>query len=274
MTTKSVVFHLLPFAYTFQSRIQTKSYLARIIAREHFVIFFVTYYSLFHFHFTLESASNTVWQVLLAYLLFYSVYEVGYALNDEVSVRYEVVPTRRLAHPVNMPAFVAAHLVWFLGLMWLLTTRYGESLPIILGISILLAGMELVHNLYGVRHPVQRVYTFCALRILRYTFVVALLSPAATWYAFVVMLPPLIEGILTYLDAHGLVVRTFQPVPLPVPYLILMPIKLVLLGSVFWPLILPDLIILGAYGTREAIRQRRGETNRSSEKPPHRRSRS
>lgn len=257
LTEKIVIaVHLVPFAYTFCTRINTLyNLVAGVFLQEYFVVYFVATYALFGSNLSWERALEALWLVFLAYLLFYSVYEIGYAINDQVSAHLETNPTRRNVDNLKLTTFVASHCVWFLALLALLTTAYGISVWEPLAVSALLVGIELVHNLYAIRHSHFRLCTFSALRVVRYVYVLLVLAPATAWCALVVLLPALMKAISSYHNLHRGNDQMFLPIPFAVPYLAFLPVQLLILGLSRWPLILPNLMILGAFATISVFRR-------------------
>ncbi|RLF47135.1 MAG: hypothetical protein DRN20_06320 [Thermoplasmata archaeon] len=108
-------FHLLLYAYAYTTRIKSIRALVIRLATEYFVILWVVYYSLYGSHFGWNTLSSFLIHAVFAYVAFWALYELGYFINDAVSIRFEQSPTLRLAHlrRQDIWLFLASRVLWF-----------------------------------------------------------------------------------------------------------------------------------------------------------------
>jgi len=151
----------VPCFYYLLSRVVSLWQLLRILLTEHFII---TLYIISQMK---ESLILILEKILLAYILFYSIYEIGYIINDATISKYEDTPTTRvIANYINIYFFILIRIFPVIAILFLMSwsswSLYG-SLALLIYIGL--------HNILVAISSPYRVYTFLVLRILRYIYI-------------------------------------------------------------------------------------------------------
>lgn len=168
---------------------------------------------------------------IVAYLAFIAVYEIGYIVNDFISVRYENKPRKRLSNwepsTTLIYLWIAIRVVVFLLLTWWLH-QFGSSLW--WTYYLVLAFVFYLHNV--LKRKEYKVFTFMSLAILRFyaplfpfldtAFLTTTINGILLFYVFF--------RTLTYIDSKDLLMmpsRTSFDFK-TVYYLILLPVSLLI----------------------------------------------
>lgn len=144
---------------------------------------------------------------IAAYLAFISVYEIGYIINDFVSVKYEINPRKRLGvwnpTPAIIYSWIGIRIASFLFFAYLLNQL---SSPVWWGFYLILSFVFFLHNV--LRKKGYKIFTFISLAFLRFY---APLFPLVEniWIAqtyLAILLFYVFFRTLTYIDSKGLLV--------------------------------------------------------------------
>jgi len=133
---------------------------------EGIIIFPTLYLSMFGLHITLPLLMTYTIAYIISWLLMNVIYDMLYALNDSIFVRYEDRPTlRRYIEGINLVALIITRLIYMVTISILLVVV--AKIPYInVLIAILLLLITLfIHN--SIRIKLWRVYSIGALRFVR-----------------------------------------------------------------------------------------------------------
>ena len=183
----------------------------------------------------------------MAYILFISLYEIGYFINDRFSIKWEIQPTiRNLSYSLNPAIFIGFRSITSLTSLILLSHDIKASH--LLQTSILLVGCFLMHNFIAVN---LRLFTYALLRIMRYTFVPLILAGQvnAHIYTLVVMIPFMIRAIIYYTlnkmrNTDDMLKLSSRFKSFVFMTIISVPFQILFLGWASWVLLLPNLMLV------------------------------
>ncbi|MDG6990340.1 MAG: hypothetical protein JRM99_02830 [Nitrososphaerota archaeon] len=237
----------VPFCYTFNTRIRNKDTLLGLLATEHFTILYLVYLTVFGVSLSIEDVAQVVASVGLAYLLFYSIYEIGYFINDTFTIHFEGKPTIRTSNHGRGAVFVSTRALWSFLSLGVLVVAFQIPLARLLLLSITLVGIMLLHDLVTFRNLESRFYTFMSLRVLRYTFVSFIIVPEASGLALLVMLPALAHSLLNYASSKMGRELPLTPSSLALRYALLLPLQLILLRGTHLMILAPSVALVCAF---------------------------
>jgi hypothetical protein len=163
---------------------------------EGIIIFPTLYLSIFGFHITLPLLVTYMTTYIISWLLMNVIYDMFYALNDSIFVRYEDRPTlRRYIKDVNLVVLIIARLIYMVAISILLVAFAKISYINVL-IAILLLFITLfIHN--SIRIKLWRVYSVGALRFARLLFIPLVLSPSSNlFYISAIAIPYVIDEVI------------------------------------------------------------------------------
>jgi hypothetical protein len=152
---------LLPYTYFYGSRVKQLKYNLYYLIIDWAVPFtLLVYFSGFDWQ-------RSLWQFVLAYLAFISVYEIGYLGNDVYSVRKEAKPRRRVQgfdpSDATVAVWIGVRLLAFTAISWYLQVLTN---PLWLGFYAALALFFYLHN--ALKDKELKVMTFVNLAFARY----------------------------------------------------------------------------------------------------------
>jgi hypothetical protein len=197
------------------------------------------------YEFAVSRVISVFASVALTYLLFYTIYETGYAINDVVSVELETHPTIR-ASRIDLRRFILSRFAWFLGLLALFVW-FGLSEERLLLAGGALAAIVAFHDLLAVRYSSVRVLSFALMRVMRYVFVVVVLMPDQVITTFIIMLPYLVWVTLSYTQKKLIGssdAKAASASPLWVIMIACLPIWLIAIRASQRIIVLPNLVVL------------------------------
>jgi hypothetical protein len=194
--------NLLPFVYTYVTRVGNHSTLFGILLIEHFPVSFITYVSALGLTLN-EQSFLFIIKLTLLYCLLSLIYEIGYMVNDTISIKWDKSPTERFVPDSStlIVGLINRFLFYAVLLISLLTFRIGLSITRILIISALLTLLYQVHNVISIRYTNVRLYTYVALRTLRYLFVPMTISndlEKSVFLTLLIMMPNIIYSAMDY----------------------------------------------------------------------------
>ena len=256
----SYILYALPFSYTYYTRIAQHGtwFLLNFFSQEHFLILFGTYYILYGFKFQWQIINVFLPKFILSYILFHCLYEIGYSINDLISVNLEINPTYRIDSNFNLKLFIIFRAMWF-GVLLTLISR-GNFIGNILAVSAILMTIFIVHNFIAIQYNTIRIFTFSSLRILRYTFIPYLLAGSdAVKNILIIMFPILMLSIIIYtIEKIGdnkvpsvlYLIRNHYITT----QLIMLPLQVFFLGFPNISLLIPNCITIGLLSARSRAR--------------------
>jgi hypothetical protein len=202
---------------------------------EGIIIFPTLYLSMFGFHITLPLLMTYTIAYIISWLLMNVIYDMFYALNDSIFVRYEDRPTlRRYIEDINLVVLIIARLIYMVTISILLVVV--AKIPYInVLIAILLLLITLfIHN--SIRIKLWRVYSIGALRFVRLFFIPLVLSPSSNlFYILAIAIPYVTDEIIKAynyeLGKCGIQLRNARAPILLFSYLVYLPFLIILFHS-------------------------------------------
>jgi len=191
---------ILPFAYSYFTRIHNFPTLLGLLLTEYFPISFVTYISTLGLYFGTQTIIFLI-KLMLLYGLFYFIYEIGYIINDTISVRWERQPTERVRLGTTTVVIMILLRLLLYVLFFFLLIRIEISIYKTLITSILLLIVFQLHNTVGIKNSIIRIYTYVPVRILRYIFIPLTLSnynERAIFLTLLIMMPNIVYSVANY----------------------------------------------------------------------------
>lgn len=150
----------LPFGYFLKTRLNTRSALLFHGYAEYLLGILLLIYAGFPL---LQSITNFV----LAYLAFISLYEIGYIINDFISIKFEKKPRKRLGSWNPSQIIIYIWIIIRVAVFVLLTYILGVSNSLEWWIYyFVLAGTFFLHNVLKVKE--YKIFTFISLAFLRF----------------------------------------------------------------------------------------------------------
>lgn len=195
-------FLFFPACYFFKTRLNTKSaILFHGYAEYLLAILMMTYAGI--------PMLQSVQHFLLAYLAFISIYEIGYIVNDHISVRFEKSPRKRLdayrPDRLTISGWIIIRVFCFLLLTYVLDMMDSLSWWTFYG---LLAVCFALHN--ALKERANKIFTFMSLAFFRFYAPVFVMLPRQ----FLINSMPAVFicyiffRTLTYIDSKGLLNMT------------------------------------------------------------------
>lgn len=133
--------------------------------------------------------------------LFWSAYEIGYIINDCISIHFETIPTERAPEYICSKAqiLIIGRFIIVIFLFFMITTIFsefsGDLIFIYLSATI---SIFTIHNL--IKSYKFRLLTFIVLGLIRQGFIIGLMSAETSLY-IVIVLPFLLIKLFGYLHA-------------------------------------------------------------------------
>lgn len=144
----------------------------------------------------------------VGYVMFISIYEIGYLANDSIGLRYDPVPRERIVLTIT-PGFLGAFILLRLGVLGLCAQLLGVGAePGFLAAMATLAVVIALHNV--LKRPELKFYSFLQLSLMRFAVPVlpALLLHSGTAQSILLVMATglllfTLPRLLTYQDAKG-----------------------------------------------------------------------
>jgi hypothetical protein len=192
------LFFFIPFGYFLKTRLNTRSALLFHGYAEYLLGVLMLIYAGWE-------PMMAVVNFILAYLAFISVYEIGYIVNDFISVKFEHKPRKRLGD-LELPTTtvyigIAIRIIVFLVLTWWLHQLVSS---LWWTYYLTLSFVFFLHNI--LKRKEYKIFTFISLAVLRFyapiflfldtAFLVTTISGVLLFYVFF--------RTITYIDSKGL----------------------------------------------------------------------
>ncbi len=128
-------------------------------------------------------------------LLLYTIYELGYLVNDTITDKRDTMPRNRPAtRALNKPVFIAIR-IFMISVLYRVLSNYVNQTNLLLAFIFLIYGI-IVHNLTF--NKAYRYATFTILRLGKYLFVPIIFfgKTIIIYYIIIILIPTLIHDVL------------------------------------------------------------------------------
>ncbi len=192
------LFYFIPFGYFFKTRLNTKSAIMFHGYAEYLLGILLLIYN------GLEPL-QAVYSFVLAYLAFISLYEIGYIVNDFISVKFEDKPRKRLGglqiSDATIYTWIVIRIIAFLFLTYYLGMFSSLTWWVF---YVVLTAVFALHNV--LKNKERKILTFISLAFLRFYAPLFPFMETASLVSSIngIMLFYVFYRTLTYMDSKGL----------------------------------------------------------------------
>jgi hypothetical protein len=191
----------LPFMYTYISRLSTLPRFFQFVGGEILPLTLITYLLLNNGSvsaFLSAKFTSFIILSLFAYIIFFTIYEVGYIVNDCVTAKHELTPSIRFSNTHYWKQLVGAKVFFFIALVIIGYLFVGKNFIYYIPLAIVVLSIFYLHNKWRVE---DRGISYFWLEYIRLMMLPLLVITDLTLIllSFLLILPELLRRAIRYI---------------------------------------------------------------------------